>query len=1645
MKFSPVNASRRIVEKYTRYLGTIFGFSDPEYSRLFKRAIQEQNQFHKGPYLDVLDSFAKEKSIQSMISDKELVTSFVRFGMNPQRPLYAHQYNAISKVNEHHNIVVSTGTGSGKTESFLIPILNALAHEHEVGTLNPGVRALLIYPMNALANDQIERLRTVLAGYPEITFGSYTGQTERKQKDALARYRELNNNVNPLPNELISREKMHEHPPHILITNYSMLEYLLLRPESSVFFDPENAKSWRFTVLDEAHVYHGSTGIEVSMLLRRLKTRLQHQDMQFILTSATLGDDKQNQEVARFAKDLCSTEFLETDVIRASRIKPTPVTDLKCLGIDFYVKLADLGEEDALVLAELGNHMKITSNSIAEQLYDLVLHDELFWEVRTYMTEPKTVKAIAKHMGWSEEQVEAFVVVATRAERDDIRLFDARYHMFVRATDSVFITVGNKKRVFLERIKTHFEEGEEYKVFEVSSCMYCHATYLTGEIREGKLEQASPNQNDENKAVFLLQDKFSNEDEDTSGEDKLSERWLCPRCGKVSAENDRRNEPCGHDPNEFVKVIRIELKSDKNLTKCYVCENRNNQKVLRAFFTGQESVSSVLSTALYEELPDYRVETLRAAKKTFGSKSSEPNIVSLSKQFLAFSDSRQAAAFFATYLDSSYKNLLYRRIIVECAKQLKTEGRVRFNQFVRSLSALMQKYEAGGEVEPLIAAAQAMYNELFQINVDSSLSKMGLIRFSYSISDGYEDYHLNEAELNALLMLISETLMQSGAINIDLEKYMMTEADQLYFTYSTAYPSYSESMPDPVRKIMSFIPAKVNGINKRFDLAKKILEAKGLVFDRQSIIEFLSSIYEGMVENQLLIRGSDSREYRINPESIVVDSLSPIYRCDVCKNLTPHSIEGICPTYKCPGHLQPINVDELFVDNHYFHLYNKMSIRPLRVVEHTAQLSSEKAYEFQKDFIQKKINVLSCSTTFEMGVDVGTLETVFLRNIPPSPANYAQRAGRAGRSKHSAAYAITFCNKSSHDFFYFNHPESMIKGKIIPPAFNTNNDKIALRHIYATALSRFWRTYPEYFTTADDFVSKGGVEKLEAYLREKPEALRKELSDILPQPLIDLFGINSFAWVDQMFDENGSLSIATAEYHHLISVLDEAYQQLSDARKSTGSVAAKLKTTREERIINFMSSHGVLPRYGFPVDTISLGFNHVHGSKAQGLELTRDLSIAIAEYAPGAQIVANGKLITSRYISRIPTYGWKVFAYKECDHCKTLNVADFGVEEQIDDLLYECKACQNIMNKASTRAIIPSFGFSADSKIEVAGTRRPEKFYRTDVSYVGHLSQISYQSINVNQSQVKLGYSERDKLAILNRSRFYICEICGYGDARDDYFGATLKLRHQNPSGYSCTNEILKQYSLGYIYETDVLHISFVKPDIHDHNEALSILYGLLEGISHTLNIERQDINGALSYHYNDYTKRNNYDFVVFDNTPGGSGYVRQLNHPHILEEVLQSTLHQVETCTCGGSERNTSCYSCLRNYYNQKHHDSLERRYVIDFLKRVYDTTYEPETINNESPWTKLERLAQSKMIVALVRKLSDTEVPIPKMGYEIDSLDHYLEAELAWPEVKLAVLDTSQYQYKEQFTQLGWIALECIDVDKTADKIERELARVK
>ena len=282
MAFNVIEASKKITGKYKRYLKTMFDIADPDYKRIFEEKIEADKSFSRGPYLDVVDSFKRGKEVSELIDEGILNSDFKNIHDIYVKTLYSHQLDSLIKIKEGNNVIVSTGTGSGKTESFLIPIFNHLMDEKkENGKISSGVRALIIYPMNALANDQLKRLRNLLKDYSDITFGAYTGQTENRRDNALRLYKKLyGEDENPLVNELISREEMKKNPPHILITNYAMLEFLMLRPEDNVFFNGGYANKWKFIVLDEAHTYNGSTGIEVSMLLKRVVAELPSSNIQ---------------------------------------------------------------------------------------------------------------------------------------------------------------------------------------------------------------------------------------------------------------------------------------------------------------------------------------------------------------------------------------------------------------------------------------------------------------------------------------------------------------------------------------------------------------------------------------------------------------------------------------------------------------------------------------------------------------------------------------------------------------------------------------------------------------------------------------------------------------------------------------------------------------------------------------------------------------------------------------------------------------------------------------------------------------------------------------------------------------------------------------------------------------------------------------------------------------------------------------------------------------------------------------------------------------------------------------------------------------------------------------------------------------------
>lgn len=1560
MSFNPVLASEQIKDKYLRYLRTIFRIADADYAKQFAQALAKEHSFAAGPYLDITDSFKKGPSLDDLISMNKLSPGIRQLKIPHTRPLYKHQELAIEKACAGHNVVVSTGTGSGKTESFLIPIFDYLMRESQQNTLTPGVRALIIYPMNALANDQVERLRELLSNCPQITFGCYTGQTKYKYKNALAEYRMLNNQQEPKSNELISREQMREAPPHILITNYAMLEYLMIRPQDSVFFESKHADKWKFIVLDEAHVYNGSTGIEVSMLLRRLQAKLNNEHIQFILTSATLGDDDANSEVAEFARNLCNSSFTAADTIRADRIKPTPEAAVTTLPRSFYAKISDLlnkGQPENDILQTIqAQGIAGDAHCLDDALYQAVLHDAAYWEVRQHLQKPLTVSALAQRLKWSIEDVTNFVTVATRCEKNGARLFDARYHMFLRATESVFITLAPSRKLFLNRKNMHYEtNGESFKVFEIATCSACHAIYLVGNEKNGYLEQYDRTDDITGKSLFLLADSISDTDSDHSLESQnitTEEYLLCTHCGHLRKANQIGGQYCVHGPDAYVKVHKTKASTASGiLTKCVACENFNSRGILRQFFTGQEAVTSVIGTALFAELPSYKVQQRRIINTVndtgFGRPINRLHVVQepTAKQFIAFSDSRQAAAFYASYLDTTYRSLLYKRLIIEALRNMPADKQS-INHFVEELIFQFDQHKIVTETNEQAhkEAWKAILDEVVNNNGTTSLAKLGLLGLSIDDSNipPNKNYQLADAEVATMCSVFALGMMTDAAVQYPVN---LNQAEKQFFTHNGVEYSYTLSDPNPKRYQRAFIPT-ANRTNKRLDYLRRVMAKKGHLLEREMEIRMLEAIWEGILLRENIVIAKEG-QYRLNSDQIQITKPKQWYICTKCRQVTPHNVANVCPSYRCEGNLRPVDPQQHFEDNHYHYLYRTLDIRPLRVVEHTAQLNRETAYEYQKQFQQKQIDILSCSTTFEMGVDVGTLETVFMRNMPPSPANYAQRAGRAGRNKQSAAYAVTFCNKSSHDFTFFRQPEAMIRGRINPPKFVVENDKIAIRHLYATALGHFWSLYPQYFSKTSDMLErdasgKRGLEVLHDYLHSKPQDLRFYLQRFLPQSLCRKFAVENFGWLENLLGEKGALTRAVAEYDYELGVLLANKKRLFEEGKSgIDRLNARIRAYRDENILSFLSRKNVLPKYGFPVDTVEMQVDDYQGGGKLGVQLQRDLSMAISEYAPGSQVVANGKLFTSLYVRKIPQIGWKMFDYVYCDECETLNIQP----NPSDTLLAECKRCHLPLSKEGT-FLIPAQGFAADSneKIETPGLRRPKRTYRGDIAYVGYQDDIVVQNLQIGNGQVDVGLSPSDKMAVLNTSHFFVCEECGYTELEEGFYAPPTKLQekgHMNLSGYSCPNRILRRFALGYRFETDVILLHFLSPDLTDKEQALSVLYGLLRGVSTYLAIEENEIAGCLLYYANHNSGHPNYALVLFDRTPGGAGHVRRLNNPQVLEGALRTTLDLMEQCDCGGKQADSSCYACLRNYYNQRQHEQLKRGHVLAFLQKLFTPTF--------------------------------------------------------------------------------------------------------
>ena len=610
-------------------------------------------------------------------------------------------------------------------------------------------------------------------------------------------------------------------------------------------------------------------------------------------------------------------------------------------------------------------------------------------------------------------------------------------------------------------------------------------------------------------------------------------------------------------------------------------------------------------------------------------------------------------------------------------------------------------------------------------------------------------------------------------------------------------------------------------------------------------------------------------------------------------------MHNVCVQDKCDGILIEVDPDEVLSTNFYRNEYKTKKIEKIVIKEHTAQIARKEARQYQNDFKNKKINILSCSTTFEMGVDIGDLETVFMRNVPPTPANYVQRAGRAGRRKESSAYILTYCGGSSHDYTYFSDPEKMISGIINPPYFDIKNKKIIHRHLMAASLGFFFRKYPEYFKSVDGLVFEDGDIVLSEYLNSKPSELLDYIDNkVIPENTYIEY--HDFRWLDDMGDDK-KMSYFISNIRRMEKEYEEAKQQalISNVFTEADYFERQRKALHKLNVIESLSKYCVIPKYGFPVDVVNLE-TYEDGNLIEKYDLNRDLRIAISEYAPDSEVIVDGKKYTSKYISLPKTGEINREYFCECPKCGKINVSIS------QNSLQKCTCGQSLSEEIIKKFIEPIYGFKTGITKE-SSHLKPKRSYSGEVCYIGGGIKDDFL-IELN-GILHAEYSSNAELLIVNRSYFYICPKCGYGEiVKGNNVIPKIFRQHKNHRQYNCPNEELELIKLGHRFQTDVVRLNIVSLKVEEkgYSKALSFLYALLEGISAGLEIERKDIDGIIELN----CKKNSYDILLFDNVPGGAGHVKRLLNRDAIIKSLEHSLHKVSQNCC---DEDTSCYNCLR------------------------------------------------------------------------------------------------------------------------------------
>jgi very-short-patch-repair endonuclease len=1088
---------KQLVEDYGKYTRSFINIADPRIKAKVDGELDEGALWPE-PLLQLNPTFLPGGTIDALVADGVLHPECNRIfridktesdGVGKPLLLHTHQARAIRKAREGKSYVLTSGTGSGKSLAYIVPIVDHVLR-HGSGR---GIQAIVVYPMNALANSQAEELKKFLErGYPEgespVRVARYTGQEKRDK-----------------------REEIRSDPPDVLLTNYMMLELLLTRREDRELV--RAAQGLQFLVFDELHTYRGRQGADVALLIRRCRLAFGERDFICVGTSATMATEgsslEQRREVAKAAQTLFGAAFDETQVIGESLERATPELPR---GRTYEV----LREAIASTTVPPEDYQSFCGHPLASWIESTfgVTAEEGTGELIRQRPErlggsDGAAARLAAETGADHPRtlalLRAFLLKGSDLKRSPssrFPIFAFRLHQFLTRGDTVWATIEKESDRHLEFSKLVSKPGEPDKLlFPFVFCRQCGTAYYrvtavrNGGVRrvlarEDRREDRSDGQTDGYLYVSIAHPW-------PSGDGGALLSRLPASLKEQTADGGERVRPDSR--KDVPEVVHVDpagafVPEGEGLRAAFVGENFHfclEPGCGVVYSKTQRSERSKLATL---GVDNRSTATTILAVRALLSLQGDTTLNREARKLLSFTDNRQDASLQAGHFNDFTQVALLRSALFKAAERRGPGGLGHADLSAAVFDALALKFEefaADPEVRgPARTATTDALRRVIQYHIYRDLQRgwrvtapnledCGLIRYEYEGLTG-GDGLLGETELwtrgfsirvernteefietpmvlkgcsddirLALSTTLLDVLRRNVAIKVDvldpLKQRDLIDQTQPRLQEGTVW--YLSELKELVQSTVAFPragrPTDRSGffISSYGSFGRYVRRAvrdhvpKGDPFGRDqvdAVIRFLLQALRryGIVEQ---VRSGDTPGYQINPEALRWIPGDGVER--------PIDRTRLLEAGEIPAH-----VNDYFVDC-YRRFADLKAVLEAR--EHTAQVDSADREEREERFRSAELPLLFCSPTMELGVDISQLNVVNLRNVPPTPANYAQRSGRAGRGG-QPALVYTYCaGRSPHDQYYFKEPEAMVAGAVAPPRIDLRNSDLVRSHVHA--------------------------------------------------------------------------------------------------------------------------------------------------------------------------------------------------------------------------------------------------------------------------------------------------------------------------------------------------------------------------------------------------------------------------------------------------------------------------------------------------------------------------------------------------------------------------------------------------------------------